>query len=85
MEEYGLDVSPLDLTYYFFNIQNADKPVEVKSDKTDTIKNSHFDGAKETLLLIHGWANTGLGELTQEVKDVAFKAKIDINVIGLLN
>lgn len=77
------DVSPLDMTYYFYNIQNADKPVEVKSNNMNAMKETHFSGSKETMILIHGWGDSAKGLLVKTVKNEVFGGKHDLNVIGL--
>lgn len=71
------------MTYYFYSLQNPDKPVEVKSNNIDAIKKTHFNGSKETLILIHGWFDTASGLLVQTVKKEIIAGNHDINLIGL--
>lgn len=72
-----------DIAYYFYNLQNAEIPVEVLSNDTKAIKNTHFDGSKETMILVHGGGDSAKGLLVKTVKNSILGAKIDMNVIGL--
>lgn len=76
-------VSPLDLTYYFYNLQNPDSPIEIKSNNTDKVRNTHFDSSKETIILIHGYGHDAQGALVKTVKNKIINEVIDVNIIGL--
>lgn len=77
------DVSPLDMTYYFYSLQNPDTPVEVKSNTVDAVKKTHFDASKDTIILIHGYGDSAQGLLVKVVKNDIVAAKQDLNIIGL--
>lgn len=71
------------MTYYFYSLQNPNNPVEVKSDKVDTMKNTHFESSKDTMILIHGYGDSAQGLLVKTVKNDILDAKRDINIVGL--
>lgn len=71
------------MTYYFYSLQNPNTPIEVKSDKVDAMKNTHFDSAKDTIILIHGYGDSAQGLLVKTVKNDIVAAKRDLNIIGL--
>lgn len=67
----------------FYNIQNPTTPIIVPSNNFTTIKNTHFNKARETLVLIHGSGGDSSGPLVKNVTAAIAKAKIDVNVIGV--
>lgn len=76
-------ITTQDLFYYFMNLQNAATPIKVLTDNSNAIKNTHFNGTKDTIFLVHGSGNNGLSALTQIIKNTTFGAKIDINIIAV--
>lgn len=71
-----------DINYYFYNAQNPKNPIKVPSSNVGSAKNTHFNKAKQSMILIHGGNSTG--PLISTVRDTIFsKAKIDLNLIAL--
>lgn len=74
---------PADIEYLFHNLQNPTTPIIVPSNNFATVRNTHFNKAKTTLLLVHGSGGNSSGPLVQKVRAAVVKAKLDINVIGV--
>lgn len=47
------------------------------------VKTTHFDGSKDTIILIHGYGDSAKGLLVKTVKNDLVRGKRDLNIIGL--
>lgn len=72
-----------DLNYYFYNTQNPKAPIKVPTSNPGAIKNTHFNKARKTILLVHGAGGNSSGALITTVRDTVFRAKMDLNIIAL--
>lgn len=71
------------MTYIFYSIDNVNKDVEVKSNNINAVKNTKFNGAKPTLIIIHGYYGNGRTSFTTGVVKAMASGHHDWNLISL--
>jgi pancreatic triacylglycerol lipase len=70
-----------DVTYYLYTKHNLEIPHTVKSSNIQELSISpHFDPAKKTFFIIHGWVDDYTADVNRLVK-AALLSKHDLNVI----
>lgn len=72
-----------ELKYFFYNLQNANAPIEIQWNATNEIKKTYFNASKHTVLLIHGFGDYGNGTMVEIIKNQIVAAKRDVNIIGI--
>lgn len=77
------NVTPGDMTYYFYGLKNPTEPQEIKWNNVNDLRHGHFNASKYTLILIHGYNDSAQGLLVKTVKNELLNAKQDLNIIGL--
>lgn len=83
-ENEGLgEVSASDMTYYFYSLKNPVNPVKVTANNTAPMKQTNFNASKDTLILVHGWGDTGNGFFVRDVMKAVVAGSHDLNVIGV--
>lgn len=76
-------VTALNLTYYFYNPLQPNQPTTIKSNTIQDLKYIDFNAIKDTIILIHGWADSGQGGLVTAVRSALFEGDHDLNIIGV--
>lgn len=72
---------PTDIEYLFYSLRNPERPISIASNRPDLVRNTHFNKARDTILLVHG---SGSGDaLINKTRAAIVRAKIDVNIIGI--
>jgi pimeloyl-ACP methyl ester carboxylesterase len=66
--------------YFIFIRQNPTNRQVLVNGNANSVTNSNYRGSRSTIVIVHGWTNTGNSECNIQVRD-AFLANQDCNVI----